>query len=518
MAKTLPSIILVITILFSGLILAATRRTKLVSAITTTTTALAISPSDDGICSSMVKSQGYACEEHLVTTQDGYILSMQRIPVGQSRGSLGNRPPILLQHGLFMDGITWLLLPPSRSLAFLLADNGFDVWLANTRGTKYSHKHTSLAPNDSAYWDWSWDELVAYDLPSTFQYVHQQTRQKLHYIGHSQGTLIALAAFSKYQLSNMLRSAALLSPIAYVSQMTSPLARNAAENFIAESLYKLGIFEFDLRGGAVVNFLRDLCKKPGIDCTNLLTSFTGPNCCLNPSIVNIFLDHEPQSTATKNMIHLSQTTLNTGSGQNTKLFPQNTTTIKKTAQHYQQQNTNTVSQAAWEASQYALFFRPDPEPNSDDSLYPCYLLLPSTKFDGFVTMAAKLQLFSLGSFEVGGKVKFNHMAIAVIRQGTIAMYDYENDEENTKHYGRPSPPVYDIARIPNNVPLFVSYGGADALSDVKDVRRLLEILKDHEGDKLVVQYRDDYAHADYVMGQNAKKDVYDPLISFLRLQ
>lgn len=32
----------------------------------------------------------------------------------------------------------------------------------------------------------------------------------------------------------------------------------------------------------------------------------GPNCCLSPAIVNIFLDHEPQSTATKNMIHLSQ--------------------------------------------------------------------------------------------------------------------------------------------------------------------------------------------------------------------
>jgi len=48
--------------------------------------------------------------------------------------------------------------------------------------------------------------------------------------------LIALAAFSQDQLLNILRSAALLSPIAYVGQMTSPLAKNAAENFIAEVL------------------------------------------------------------------------------------------------------------------------------------------------------------------------------------------------------------------------------------------------------------------------------------------
>lgn len=45
---------------------------------------------------------------------------------------------------------------------------------------------------------------------------------------------MALAAFSKEQLLDMLRWAVLLSLIAYVGQMTSPLARSAAENFLAE--------------------------------------------------------------------------------------------------------------------------------------------------------------------------------------------------------------------------------------------------------------------------------------------
>lgn len=48
----------------------------------------------------------------------------------------------------WQDGITWLLLPPDQSLAFLLADNGFDVWIANTRGTRYSRGHVSLSPDD----------------------------------------------------------------------------------------------------------------------------------------------------------------------------------------------------------------------------------------------------------------------------------------------------------------------------------------------------------------------------------
>ncbi|XP_027940052.1 triacylglycerol lipase 2-like isoform X2 [Vigna unguiculata] len=296
MANTSLSPILVI--LFWGFTLATGRK---LSPLSTTPATLSSPSSTDGICSSMVRTKGYTCEEHLVTTQDGYVLNMPRIRVGELRG-----PPVLLQHGLFMDGITWLLLPSKQSLAFLLADNGFDVWVANTRGTKYSRQHITLPTNSSDYWNWSWDELVAYDLPATFKYVHDLTGQKLHYVGHSQGTLIALAAFSQDQLLNILRSAALLSPIAYVGQMTSPLAKNAAENFIAESLYNFGVFEFNMRGVSVIKFLKDLCNNTGIDCTNLLTSFTGPNCCLNPSIVNVFLDHEPQSTATKNMIHLSQ--------------------------------------------------------------------------------------------------------------------------------------------------------------------------------------------------------------------
>lgn len=50
-----------------------------------------------------------------------------------------------------------------------------------------------------------------------------------------QGTLIALAALSDQQQQiGMLRSAGLLSPIAFLDKMSSPLARAAADVFLAE--------------------------------------------------------------------------------------------------------------------------------------------------------------------------------------------------------------------------------------------------------------------------------------------
>ncbi|ERM96918.1 triacylglycerol lipase 2 [Amborella trichopoda] len=364
-------------------------------------------PSPAGICSSVVQPYGYSCEEHTVTTKDGYILSVQRIPHGK-RGSKISGQPVLLQHGVLMDGLTWLLNPPDQSLAYVLAESGFDVWIPNTRGTHFSRAHTSLQPTDPAYWNWSWDELAAYDLPAVFGYVHGQTGQKINYVGHSQGTLMALASFSQGKLMDTVRSAALLSPIAYLSHMSSAIGQLAAKAFVGEVTNWLGIAEFNPKGQAVAKFLKALCANPGIDCYDLMTSFTGKNCCLNSSTVELFLRYEPQSSSSKNMVHLAQ----------------------------------------------------------------------------------------------------------MVRNGKIEMYNYGNPNDNMKHYGQADPPTYNMSNIPRQLPLFLSYGGQDALSVTKDVELLQDSLKFHEGDELTVQYIDNYAHADFVMGVSAKHTVYDPLIAF----
>lgn len=56
------------------------------------------------------------------------------------------------------------------------------------------------------YWNWSWDELVSDELPAMFQYVYNETGQKLHYVGHSQvnkDTVLPVQGFFFFFKQNM---------------------------------------------------------------------------------------------------------------------------------------------------------------------------------------------------------------------------------------------------------------------------------------------------------------------------
>ncbi|VFQ90059.1 unnamed protein product [Cuscuta campestris] len=85
-----------------------------------------------------------------------------------------------------------------------------------------------------------------------------------------------------------------------------------------------------------------------------------------------------------------------------------------------------------------------------------------------------------------------------------------------QHYGGRKPPLYDLSRIPKNLPVFISYGGADQMADAADVKVLLGELKPAlNPDMLRVQYVPNYAHYDFIMGLNANHLVYTQLIAFL---
>mmetsp|Transcript_30192 Transcript_30192/g.48755 ORF Transcript_30192/g.48755 Transcript_30192/m.48755 type:complete len:428 (-) Transcript_30192:201-1484(-) len=147
----------------------------------------------------LIQYRGYPVEEHVVQTKDGFILVLHRIPGPRGSPRLSQRPPVFVMHGFLMNSEAWVVPAPDKSIAFLLADAGYDVWLGNSRGNKYSHKHIFLRPNDEKYWDFSIDDMARYDVPACLEYVLDNTRsQTLTYIGFSQGTAQAFACFSTH--------------------------------------------------------------------------------------------------------------------------------------------------------------------------------------------------------------------------------------------------------------------------------------------------------------------------------
>ncbi|XP_030383250.1 lipase 1 [Scaptodrosophila lebanonensis] len=129
----------------------------------------------------LIAKYGYQAEVHRVTTEDGYILTMHRIRKDGAQ-------PFLLQHGLVDSSAGFVIMGPNVSLAYMLADHNYDVWLGNARGNRYSRNHTTLDPDESKFWDFSWHEIGMYDLPAMIDHILKTTGyKKLHYAGHSQG-------------------------------------------------------------------------------------------------------------------------------------------------------------------------------------------------------------------------------------------------------------------------------------------------------------------------------------------
>ncbi|KAL0077059.1 Alpha/Beta hydrolase protein [Phycomyces blakesleeanus] len=178
--------------------------------------------------------KNYMCEQHLVRTQDDYLLCVHRIPAvvqsadkfkdkdvfrsfcdenskgieiidhinefkqQKTNSNFSGKPVVLLYHGFLMSSEVWVCnVDEYRNLPLLLAQQGYDVWLGNARGNKYSQNHLKLNPRHQQFWEFSINEFAMIDLPDVVDYILKITgAPNLTYIGFSQGTAQAFAGLS----------------------------------------------------------------------------------------------------------------------------------------------------------------------------------------------------------------------------------------------------------------------------------------------------------------------------------
>ncbi|KAL1489957.1 hypothetical protein ABEB36_013880 [Hypothenemus hampei] len=168
----------------------------------------------------LVNTNGYPFEEHEIYSEDGYILSLHRIPRSKyDKAPLKNQRPVaLFQHGLLASSDVFLFRGPEYDLPYLLADAGYDVWLSNMRGNIYSMKHKAFdAEKDSEYWKFSLHEVGVYDLPAIIDYILKITKEhSLYFLGHSVGSTVAfIMGTMKPQYNAKIRLHLALAPLVH---------------------------------------------------------------------------------------------------------------------------------------------------------------------------------------------------------------------------------------------------------------------------------------------------------------
>jgi lysosomal acid lipase/cholesteryl ester hydrolase len=277
---------------------------------------------DDGLTmTELVQKRGYTINTHYVTTEDGYILTIFNIPEGKtegktegkSEGKTNKKPVVLLQHGLFDSSYTWINNYETQSLGYILADQGYDVWLGNNRGNTYGRNHTTLDPDkDNEFWEFTYDEMGSQDLPAMIDYIVNTTSvQSLSYVGHSEGTIQVFASGSdNIKQTKLINLFIALAPVAYVEHVRSPEVVVLARANMAKTLINRGHLEFFPNPREDHVLASDFCYHGEQLCNFMLETFCGPTKNMNKTRLQVYVSETPAGTSTYNLDHWVQGIIN----------------------------------------------------------------------------------------------------------------------------------------------------------------------------------------------------------------
>ncbi|KAG8262755.1 hypothetical protein J6590_047275 [Homalodisca vitripennis] len=221
--------------------------------------------------------------------------------------------PVLMMHGVLAASEQWVLKGPGQDLAFLLADEGHDVWLGDQRGNHYSRSHVKYNTSQPEYWDFSFHEAGMYDLPAFINTIlNYSGSEQIHYVGHSMGTSVYYVMCSlRPEYNHLVRTAVHLAPVVYGlrKSLTSSLQlmlQNAED--LADVLKKQNIHEFLPRTSRNQRMIDNVCSERNkFLCLFMVGQIYGPETYItNTTKLRNYLKSLQSGTSIKTMLHLTQ--------------------------------------------------------------------------------------------------------------------------------------------------------------------------------------------------------------------
>ena len=138
------------------------------------------------------------CTDGFAATDDGWKLGVRRFePTVPDPGKL----PVVLCHGMGLNGTFWTISPSGKHLPAQLAARGYRVYVVDMRGSGSSHRVGPIGRinqalrqtpfNEMQEARWTMDDQVHHDVPAILDYIQQETGSgRVNWVGHSLGGMM----------------------------------------------------------------------------------------------------------------------------------------------------------------------------------------------------------------------------------------------------------------------------------------------------------------------------------------